>query len=398
MKKRFLALLLGVVFSVTLLLGAEGLFVLNEKFGFFNRPSHKDPFYGVDSELSKFVEDKYNQSPWAKTETPHFWEVERRGPRGAKLDSSLKYGSADERQGLHLTKFLIRPYARYRSIMKLENSDRVIYDVTIDMTERSRRAVVPENTSSDQGVLFFGDSNTFGEGVFSHETYVSQFAKLNPQYQVLNFGIGGSAPNVFLEEIERTPQYRYVNLKVPAKNIGIYLIIDDTLERMICRLSCLRENRKWILQRPFYKLNAEGVPVYQGSFADSRKTLNAVYSVFANSALLNFFRIDYPPYWRQGDMDFMAKVLQVYLEKLKKHMNVDRFVVFSFPGSRMDPEMLKTAFAGVGIEFWDFSKVDFTRITQGKDAYPWDYHPTPLGHYLLAELLTHQLHKTNPGR
>lgn len=76
-------------------------------------------------------------------------------------------------------------------------------------------------------------------------------------------------------------------------------------------------------------------------------------------------------------------------------MNLERFVVFSYPGSRLDPEMYKAAFAKVGIEFWDFSQVDFGRITDGRSAYPWDYHPTPVGHYLLAELLTYKLKQTN---
>ncbi|NUN06034.1 MAG: SGNH/GDSL hydrolase family protein [Bdellovibrio sp.] len=396
MKKNFIAVFVGLGLSVIILLCAEGVFILNKRFAFFSQPQVVERALGEDPELTEFIKTKYQQSHWARQDMENFFSVQQQAPRSTKLDYSLKHGGPHERRNLWLTSSIFRPNLKFRSLVKVENSDRVIYDVTIDTNERSRRVVVFNGTSQDQGVLFFGDSNTFGEGVNSDETYASQFAKLNPQYQVFNFGVGGSAPNVFLEEIENFPQYRYTDLKVPAKNIGVYLIIDDTIERMICRLNCLREYRRWMLKHPYYKLNSQGELEYQGSFAQSRKGVNSVYSFFASSALLDFYRVDYPLAIRQSDMDFMAKVIKVYTDKLKKHMNLERFVVFSYPGSRLDPEMYKAAFAKVGIEFWDFSQVDFGRITDGRSAYPWDYHPTPVGHYLLAELLTYKLKQTNP--
>jgi hypothetical protein len=392
MAKNLLALSLGIAMSIGILLIAEGFFRLNRSFHFLEKNPVTYKSQASEPVLMNVLAQRFKQSKWSKTNIKSYLEVESKLPSDVKVDYSKKFGESGFGD-IRYNWSILKPNIKYRSIVTLEKYQTLLYDITIEIDEKSRRKVEQNPTSKDQGILFFGDSFTYGEGVEDADTYPSQFAKLNPDFQIYNYGIGGSSPSHYLQEIEVFPEYRYVGTKMPSRNIGIYLIIDDTIERVIYRMGSIR-SRPWIRELPYYDLDSKGRPRLMGNFKDNRQTLNLVYSFFAGSALLDFFNVDFPPDIRQSDLDFMAVIMKTYWDHLKKFMPMDRFIVVSYPESVINPLKYKKAFEKVGIEFWDLSQARISEISGQRDHIPWDRHPNEIAYYLLAEILTYKLKTT----
>jgi hypothetical protein len=71
----------------------------------------------------------------------------------------------------------------------------VLYDVTYEIDEHGRRRTpVDHGELRTSFLVFFGDSNTFGEGLTQTETLPYFAGKLAPQYRPYNYGVSGWGP------------------------------------------------------------------------------------------------------------------------------------------------------------------------------------------------------------
>lgn len=255
-----------------------------------------------------------------------------------------------------------------------------VYDVRYSIDDAGRR-LTPASAADAAGpiVLFFGDSNMFGEGVEDDQTTPNQFALLAPQpVTVLNYGFSGYGPNQMLAMLEAGRLDPVVRDK---DVIAIYGYIDGHIHRVIGGMNVVTW---WAIDTPRYVRDDSGRPVYADSFARSRPVVNWFYAVFSRSRTVRYFGIDLP-LRRKEHLLLTADVIRRSAEELKSRARSSRFYVLVWPTTSTSG-LLREAFVGAPVEVLDYS----TQWQQHdlRYEYPHDRHPTPAGHRLAAGLLS----------
>ncbi|MGH6831280.1 MAG: SGNH/GDSL hydrolase family protein, partial [Methylocella sp.] len=128
----------------------------------------------------------------------------------------------------------------------------VIYvaDYTIDAN------LLRQTASGEKGpaIVFFGDSNTFGEGVNDAETLPQAFADvLDRKERILNLGFTGYGPQQFLRELETG---LFDSLIGSRPRLFIFLTAAWHAERTACKAS-------WTSHAPLYALENDQI-VFKG--------------------------------------------------------------------------------------------------------------------------------------
>jgi len=109
-------------------------------------------------------------------------------------------------------------------------------------------------------ILFFGDSFTFGAGVFDDETMPYQVrTKSQATYWTVNFGVPGYGPHQMLRALELGYVENLVHCPVHAV---IYQVIPDHVARAVGLLS-------WSDEDPFYRYDERGYLAYAGRFGEA---------------------------------------------------------------------------------------------------------------------------------
>lgn len=277
-----------------------------------------------------------------------------------------------------------QPKANAQARVILRRKGKTIYDIVYTIDGQHRRVTPgPGLKTGRQFILFFGDSFTFGEGVNDRETMPSRVASATPGYAVYNYGCRGYGTQQMLARLDQEEIQR----EVPQQTgLLIYTFIDAHVERAI---GSMRSFTGWAANTPYYALE-RGELVRKGSFATTRHPwVNAVYSVLGRSEILKYFRLDIPPVVTPRDLELVCRLIDASRDQFRARFGSDRFYVVLYPGSHRATAMSQRLQA-LGITVLDYSRlIDF----YGDQRYqiPYDGHPTPQTHELIARHLVHDL-------
>lgn len=182
------------------------------------------------------------------------------------------------------------------------HGDEMIYDATYTLLPSGWRTV-PQHPEATEAVVFFGCSNTFGEGLNDAETYPYKVAeRLGDKYQVFNFGFHGYGSHQMLAMIENgyldDIAAKYDKLHV------FFLTINGHELRSAGKSS-------WDQDGPAYEISGDGVK-YKGSFSQNKSEDSglALAHFGEQRRMLNL----HLAIMKQADRDLM--------EKFHAHLNV----------------------------------------------------------------------------
>jgi hypothetical protein len=140
------------------------------------------------------------------------------------------------------------------------HGDKLVYDVNYHIDRRGLRVSPPvQDPPACGGVLFFGGSFTFGEGVEDHQAmpYLTG-VRTDGHYAIDNFGFHGYGPHQMLAALELGIVDKIVSETV---SYVIYQAIPAHVARSAGRV-------KWDRHGPKFILDSNGKPVYSGHFDD----------------------------------------------------------------------------------------------------------------------------------
>jgi hypothetical protein len=394
-RKNILSVLIGFIFGVILIAALEGFFRMNQKFHWLAKSDVTNPHPPppVDEKLSQqLVDDLAWAYPELASVKPFF--LSEKSVVYENLDYAEKFpkGVGVFRFG----SFAAFLNSKYQSRVMDKSVGDDVYNVAISTDQYGVRNTVQSAAPKNHNILFFGDSYVFGEGVPDDKTLPSQFAKLYPSIEAFNFGAGGVGPNDLLYEIEHTDSPRY-NIPIPSRpSTAVFIFIDHDIDRVLCRMSCLKPSNSWILMKPGYKLNADRSVSFFGFFDEARPIRNYIYKLMSESALLDFFNVEYPPQMTESDFDLFTATINQLRIRLQEKWGVKDFVAIHYmDGSYYGPEFSKS-FAKFGIRYISLDEVYWAHITGHRHRIAREGHPTMYSQFAMADVVGRKLFGPSP--
>ena len=271
------------------------------------------------------------------------------------------------------------PGRRVTSIKRVNG--RKVYDVVYTIDAAGRRVTPVGPPEPGPTVLFFGGSNTFGEGVNDDETLPHFLARAVPSAAVYNYGFCGYGPQQMLAMLE---DGRLDDLVRDRSVIAVYLFIDAHVARAV---GSMRVVTGWGTDMPCYGLDDRGQPVRTGSFWSSRPVTNWIYALLSKSRCLRHFNVDIPLLDR-SHRHLTARIIEASARRLGAVARDCRFVVAFHPHVDTGAD-LKVELAGTGVQVLDYAGLwagnDHDFMIEG------DWHPTPLAYQTLSRKLARDL-------
>jgi len=280
-------------------------------------------------------------------------------------DSLLGYGPAP---GAHATS-------------KKEVDGVTVYDVVYTMDEKGRRVTPPPTVPGGPLVLFFGCSNTFGEGVEDNETLPSCFAALVPSATVLNYGFCGYGPQQMLAMIE---DGRLDEVVRGRDVIGIYLFIDAHVQRAV---GSMVVTTTWGTDMPYYVTAGQSGVELRGSFRSGRTFTNWFYALASRYRTFSHLGCDLPQL-RESHFALTARIVEQAAAQLRARSASSRFYVV------LHPHVLNKDKFVSQFDESDVQVLDYVGLYGRKDENYMianDGHPTPLAYRTIAAAIVRDL-------
>ncbi|MCX5796119.1 MAG: hypothetical protein NTY77_11540 [Elusimicrobia bacterium] len=284
------------------------------------------------------------------------------------------------------------PHRSFRFIRKTR-SGRVIWDLSCGIDEFNRRDTPGERSKArtERFLLLLGDSFIFGEGVGQDETLAADLGRQLPWARVYNYGIGGLYPGELLERlrlVQGPPEIR------EPKGTALYFFADSHLLR---NMGSLTSVGGWGYSRPYYHEDASGRIAAEQYIKDARPVWTVLAKLFVRSNVARFFNVDYPTRPREGDLRFMAKLVE-QLRAETVRLGAERFYVVFYPNNSYLGGLLLPYLEKASIPVLDLSGWDLLQLTRGPAFIPGEGHPTAESHRLVADALARLLSSQRPGR
>ncbi len=282
--------------------------------------------------------------------------------------------------GDDLLGYRLAPASRMHSVKEVDG--RTIYDVVYTADSAGRRVTASSGPdTSGEVILFFGDSNTFGEGVNDDETLPHAVGLLVHDAAIYNYGFRGYGPQQMLAMLE---DGRLDSLIEGRSVTAVYLFIDAHVQRAIGSMVVVTS---WGTNMPRYVLDSDDRPVLRGSFRSSRPITHWLYALASKSRLLGRYHIDLPP-TAARHFHLTARIIEESAKRIAAKAGRSRFVLALHP-------TVKTG-KNLGREFSDPSVgvLDYSGLWASNDTrylIDGDWHPTPLAHHTLAEKLVEDI-------
>lgn len=210
-----------------------------------------------------------------------------RGQGPAAAEISGRYTRASAAMGWEPV-----PGLRVRS--KKVRGGEVLYDVVYAFDEAGRR-VVPAGPSfrAAKFLLFFGGSNTFGEGLEAEESLPYQTARHLPGVRAYNYGYRGYGPQHLLAKLESTDLRAEV---AEPEGLAVYVLPGFHLHRLLGTSRTMR----WVDQLPYYRREG-GRLVRDGFFKTARPVYSWAMSRIGGSRVLRRLGIAWPMRFTDSD-------------------------------------------------------------------------------------------------
>jgi hypothetical protein len=211
-------------------------------------------------------------------------------------------------------------------------------------TDHWRRRVTPQTGTRPGLALFFGCSFTLGAGVEQGETMPADFARLAPDYQVLNYAGSGFGPGqalVLLQTMttEEIPDYG-------GAPLAVYTMIPGHVARAAGYPSILGSYGRHF---PSFALTPIGGLTLEGPFAVAHPWRVRWAEAVEGSALLR--RI--PERQTDADVDLTARLVLAAAQTFQERFPGGRFVVLAYPGEWTGTEPVLARMRDYGLRVLD---------------------------------------------
>ena len=182
--------------------------------------------------------------------------------------------------------------------------DTPTYDVTYETDEDGRRRTpVRDDTPRTSFLLFFGDSNTFGEGLAQTQTLPYYAGTLTSRFRPYNYGVSGYGPSHVLALARLQRIGREVG---EPDGYAVFFLIPAHIARVV---GSSRVSATWGRHFPYYELSENGSVVGRGDFVHGRPLVTLAYFFWGQSNLAAYFGVDLPPRYSEGHYRLMARIL-----------------------------------------------------------------------------------------
>ena len=264
-----------------------------------------------------------------------------------------------------------------------------IYDVIYRTDDRGRRETpTSAGTRPTSFVLFFGDSNTFGEGLSQTETipyYAGAQAKSHRPY---NYGVPGYGPAQLLA-LARLDRIRGEVLE--RDGYAVFLFIPAHVARVV---GSSMVSTGWGRHFPYYEAPDHGDLINHGDFVHGRPFTTLAYFFWTKSHLVALFGLDLPVQHAARDYRLTAKILKESSRLLVQQLHLRGFVVvlaqaYTAADLRVI-QGLREALAREGVTYLDYTMLLDTRDLQYRLS-EFDYHNSAKANRLIAARLVSDL-------
>ena len=267
-------------------------------------------------------------------------------------------------------------------------NDRQVYDVLYRTNAWGRRETPTSDQPKHGFLLFFGDSNTFGEGLSQTETLPYYAGEVAKAYRPYNYGVSGYGPSNLLALARRGGLRQEV---AEREGYAIFFFIPAHVGRVI---GSSQMSTGWGRHFPHFVKNARGDLVSDGDFVHGRPFTTLAYFAWTKSNLADYFGVDLPLWYTGSDYQLTAKVFKESGRLLAEQLNLRGFVVvlgqvYNEPQRHMIHE-LQYALARERVSYLDYTGLFDTRDPQYRLSQS-DYHNSALANRIIATRLVADL-------
>jgi len=266
-----------------------------------------------------------------------------------------------------------------------------VYDVTYSLNDERYR-VVPgsESIDSPNAIVFFGGSFTFGEGVEDHETLPAHIAKRTENTVVRNFALMGHGPqNMYHSLVDGTvlDLFRDKSLHV------IYVYISLHVSRTIGSMHVVAG---WGAEFPYYAQDDTGTFTYRGTLSSAFPNRSRLYRRLIHDPILRYFVMDIPPRNTSRAVHITADLIAASRDRVRQINPDARFTVVLYPTAKPAPgPSIIEPLATHGIHVINYQRlvpfIDDVKAKSNPHWFPYDIHPRPETHLIVAESLLEAL-------
>jgi peptidoglycan/xylan/chitin deacetylase (PgdA/CDA1 family) len=234
-------------------------------------------------------------------------------------------------------------------------------------------------------LLFFGDSNTFGEGVNQTETLPYQVAQLAPRYHPYNYALSGYGPAQALDLIGSRDLRKEV---AEPQGDALFVFLPTLIDRV---RGGSPVSAGWGRRFSDYEIDADGRLVRRGDFVHGRQLLTLFYYLVNCSNVASYFQLTFPRQLSDGDFELTARVLAKSQHELERRLTVHNFYVVLAPvstGEALISRRLIPYLRAQGLHYVDLT--DMFDASRPGYRLP-DYHLSALSDRLIAKRLVRDL-------
>lgn len=250
--------------------------------------------------------------------------------------------------------YVLTPSALARHRLAVGN--REVYSVTYEVDDRGRRRTpTTPGSARSSFLLFFGDSNTFGEGLGQTETLSYYSGELAATHQPYNYGVPGYGPQHMLELLN----VRRLAEEVPEpEGDAVYFLIPAHVARVI---GSSRVSTGWGRHFPYYRLGPDGGLLASGDFVHGRPLTTLLYYFWAASKLAAASGGELPPRYSERDYRLTAKILAESGRRLARQVRLHGFHVVlgqAYNAPQLEVlDRMRVALGREGVAVLDYSRL-----------------------------------------
>ena len=267
----------------------------------------------------------------------------------------------------------------YSLARKKVRDGKLVYDATYHFDTLYRRVVPePPGLDPDEFILFFGGSQTFGEGLNDQETIPALVQKDTLSHRVYNYAYNGYGPHQMLRKLET---YTLQDEVTEPRGIAFYQYFTFHIPRVLGTMAYI----SWAGgAAPYYHVNNKDQLEYSGSFATGRFFKTFFYWLLGKSTIAKYYHVDLPATLTQHHYDLVCHVLDKSRDVFLEQFPDSRFVlIIGMTTSKNDP-FIEACLETNLIEYVDLRKLK--RRKKGLE-FPHDGHFTPRAARLIANQL-----------
>ena len=228
--------------------------------------------------------------------------------------------------------------------------------VTYEIDDRGRRRTpTSPHPARSSFLLFFGDSNTFGEGLGQTDTLPYYAGELATGHRPYNYGVPGYGPQHMLELLN----VRHFADEVPERDgHAVYLLIPAHVARVI---GSSKVSTGWGRHFPYYQLGPDGGVLASGDFVHGHPLTTLLYYFWNESNLAAASGVDLPPRYSEEHYRLTARILGESGRQLARQVRLQGFHVIlaqAYNAPQLEVlDRMRAALAREGVAVLDYSRL-----------------------------------------